>query len=139
MRMILPRDLRSAIRIPMLLYLISCSSGPPSHPTSAVAQKEVSGQGQIKITETLGSNMIYQPRTEYPKEARQARIHGVVKLDIVRSKTGEVAAIHIVSGEPALVPAAVKAVEDCWYAPTYRNGKPVEIKSQVDVVFALDE
>ena len=138
MRMILPRDLRSAIRIPLLLFLVSCSSGPQSHPTGAGGQ-EASSQGQIKITGTTGSNLIYQPRTEYPKEAMKARLGGVVKLDIAKTKTGQVAAIHILSGEPALVAAAVKAVEDCRYRPTYRNGKPVEIKSRVDVVFTLDE
>lgn len=139
MRMKLPDDLRSAVRIPLLLFFVLCSSGPPSNPTSTEKQEAASSQGQIRITNTLGSNLMYQPHTDYPKEARKARIHGVVKLDIVISKTGEVAAIHIVSGHPALIPAALLAVQDCRYAPTYLNRKPVESKTQVDVPFTLNE
>ena len=139
MPLMLPQALRSAVRIPLLLFLISCSSGPPSHPQNAVEQEEASSQIRINVAKALGSNMIYWPRIEKPKEAKQARIHGVVKLDIVISKTGEVAAIHIVSGEPSQVSAAVRAVEDYRTAPTYLNGKPVEIKAQVEVPFTLDE
>ena len=83
--------------------------------------------------------MIYQPRTVYPKEAKRAGIHGVVKLDVVIGRNGDVDKIHIVSGDPALVPAAVKSVEDWRYAPTYLNGEPVEIKTRVDVPFTLSQ
>jgi protein TonB len=83
--------------------------------------------------------MIRQPRPVYPKAAKQARVQGVVHLNIVVAKSGEVTEVHVLSGHPALVPAAVDAVRQWQYAPTYLNGEPVEIKTTVDVNFTLNQ
>ena len=83
--------------------------------------------------------MIHGVRPAYPKEARRAHIEGVVKLNIVVTKTGEVTEFHVISGNPILVPAAIGAVKQWRYAPCHVNGEPVEIKTQVDVPFTLSQ
>ena len=92
------------------------------------------------VSDTLGTGrMIRQPRPVYPKEARKAHIEGIVSLDILISKAGEVREIRVLSGHPALTPAAVEAVKQWKYAPTYLNGEPVEVRTQIDVPFTLHQ
>ena len=45
--------------------------------------------------------------------------------------------LHVLSGNPLLVDAAVNAVKQWTYRPTYLNGKPVQVLTDVDVKFTL--
>lgn len=63
--------------------------------------------------------------------------HG--EFDVLISKTGEVGQIHLVSGNPLLVPAAMEAVKQSRYAPTRLNGEPVEVKTTVAIPFTLEQ
>lgn len=78
---------------------------------------------------------IHQP--EYPPLARQARIQGVVRFDALIGTGGTVQHIRVVSGHPLLIPNATDAVRRFVYKPTYVDGKPVEVQTQVDVNFTL--
>ena len=62
-----------------------------------------------------------------------------MKLNIVITKTGEVGETHLVSGNPALVPAAIEAVKQWRYAPCRLNGSAMEIKTEVVVPFNLNQ
>jgi TonB family protein len=73
----------------------------------------------------------------YPELARQARIEGVVRLNIVIDKQGRVVDIKVISGHPLLIPAALEAVKQWEYNPTLLNGQPVEVSTEVSVPFVL--
>ena len=60
-------------------------------------------------------------------------------LAILISKNGDVSELHLISGNPVLVPAAIAAVKQWKYSPTLLNGIPVEIMTQVDVSFNLSQ
>src|SRR5206468_6225801 len=98
-------------------------------------------RGAIHIGDFFGSpencGMINGVRPVYPKEAKRARIQGVVKFRILITKTGDVGEVNLVSGEPLLVPAAIKAVKQFRYAPCRIEGEPVEVKTQIDISFTL--
>ena len=66
-------------------------------------------------------------------------MEGVGALDIVIAETGEVREIHVVSGHPMLVPAAVDAVKNWQYTPSLLDGKPIEIKTRILVPFTLHQ
>ena len=83
--------------------------------------------------------MIRQPRPVYLKEAKAEHIEGVVHLAILISKNGDVSELHLISGNPVLVPAAIAAVKQWKYSPTLLNMVPVETKTQVDVSFNLSQ
>jgi TonB family protein len=123
----------------LLTLLAACRSVLPSHQVSAVDQKKASNQGTIHAGDFLASpencGMVRGMRPVYPQEAKRAHIEGVVKLDLVITKTGEVGELHVISGNPTLVPAAIAAVRQWRYAPCRLNGEPIEIKTQVDVPF----
>jgi TonB family protein len=53
----------------------------------------------------------------YPALARQARISGIVRLNLMIGTDGHVHGVEVVSGHPLLIPAAIDAVEQWVYAP----------------------
>lgn len=83
--------------------------------------------------------MIHSVHPVYPKAARKAHIEGEVLLNYLITKTGDVREIHIVSGNPALVPAAIEAVKQWRYTPCIFNGEPTETRTTVSLSFTLHQ
>ena len=83
------------------------------------------------------TKLVSQPRPQYPPEAKQARVQGVVKLYAIIGKDGTVQNLTVVSGDPLLVPSAVEAVRHWVYEPTLLNGNPVEVDTEIDVNYTL--
>jgi TonB family protein len=75
----------------------------------------------------------------YPPDARQARLEGTVKLHIVVGTNGEVESFHAVSGPDSLTHAAMIAVREWRYRPTFLNGKAVQTQEDVTFVFRLPD
>ena len=73
----------------------------------------------------------------YPQLAKQARVSGRVQLSGVIAKDGTVQKLQVISGPALLVKAAVDAVSQWIYRPTYLNGQPVEVIAPIDVIFTL--
>ena len=73
----------------------------------------------------------------YPPEAREARVQGVVILEITLSRTGEVSDVEVVRSTPLLDEAAVAAVRQWRYEPTLVDGEPVSILMTVTMNFRL--
>uniref|UniRef100_Q02A96 TonB family protein n=1 Tax=Solibacter usitatus (strain Ellin6076) TaxID=234267 RepID=Q02A96_SOLUE len=93
---------------------------------------------------TIGGNvqqtkLVSQARPVYPPLAKQARISGVVHLQAVIAKDGNVMDLKVISGHPLLIPAALEAVKTWVYQTTLLNGEPVEVVTQIDVNFTLSE
>ena len=75
----------------------------------------------------------------YPPLAKEARVQGAVLLTVVIGKDGGIRQVNVLSGHPLLVEAAVAAVKQWRYQPYLLNGEPVEIQSQISVVFTHAE
>ena len=127
-----------------ILMLAAC--GPtPRQQGSAWDEAKPSSPVKIAAGDILasrnGCGLIHYVRAVYPKHAKMARIQGVVKVAFVITKQGEVRDLHIVSGDPVLVPAAIFAVAQWRFAPCRVSGmsEPVETKSQEDVSFRLNQ
>jgi protein TonB len=73
----------------------------------------------------------------YPAIARTARTEGVVVIDAVIDEHGNVVQAHAISGPGLLIAAALQAVSQWKYQPTYLNGQPVSIAMHVNVSFHL--
>lgn len=89
--------------------------------------------GEIERPERLVN---VEPR--YPEIARKARIEGIVILEAVLSKDGSVKDLKVLRGQPfQLTEAALDAVKQWRYSVSTLNGKPVEVKMTVTVIFSL--
>jgi protein TonB len=112
--------------------VLNTSAAPPPPPAIAAKQQLVRIGGDVRPPQLLSR---VQPL--YPPIARTARIEGDVVLDAVIDEHGNVVKAHVVSGPGLLVPAALAAVEQWKYAPTYLNGVAVPISMNVTVQFHL--
>jgi periplasmic protein TonB len=81
--------------------------------------------------------LIRQVNPQYPQMARLARIEGRVILQATIGKDGTVQNLHLISGHPMLVQAAIDAVKQWLYKPYYLNGEPVEVDTTINVNFTL--
>ena len=83
------------------------------------------------------SKLISKVDPVYPEEARNARVSGAVILQATINELGEVVEIQILRGHPLLDYAAVNAVKEWRYSPTYLNGEAVPVIATVSVIFNL--
>jgi len=107
---------------------------PPPPPPKPAAPKRITVGGQVEE-----SKKIYAPPPEYPQIAKMARVQGLVRLAAVISKDGTIQDLHLISGPPLLVNAAMQAVARWRYQPTLLNGEPVDVDTEIDVNFTLQE
>ena len=73
----------------------------------------------------------------YPDNAKQARVQGVVILECTISPQGKVTDVKVLRGIPLLDAAAIEAVKQWVYTPTLLNGVPVPVIMTVTVNFRL--
>ena len=84
--------------------------------------------------------LINEVRPEYPVLARRAHIAGVVKIEAVIRRDGKVDVVRVVQGlRMGCTQAALDALKRWRYTPGLRNGAPVDVVMDLDVVFQLDE
>lgn len=73
----------------------------------------------------------------YPEAAKRARVEGTVVLVATISESGSVEDLCVSQGPEMLRQAAFDAVKTWKYKPFEVHGHPVEVKTQVNAVFAL--
>lgn len=90
-----------------------------------------------RVSRMMEGNLIHRVQPAYPFTAKAARIQGEVVLAAVIGKDGSIENLHVVSGHPMLVRAAMEAVQQWRYRPYLLNGDLVEVETQVTVNFVL--
>ena len=81
---------------------------------------------------------IHYVAPEYPEEARRARLEGFVILQAIIDRQGNVRDAEVLRGlDLSLDQAALEAVRQWKYTPSYYNGEAVEVIVTVNVVFRL--
>ncbi len=106
--------------------------GVKAPPPPKVTPKRVMVGGNVQA-----ARLVNKVQPLYPPLARQTRISGTVKLHAIIGKDGSVQQLVMVSGHPLLVQAALDAVKQWRYQPTLLNGEPVEVDTEIDVIFSL--
>jgi periplasmic protein TonB len=85
-------------------------------------------KGNVPPTPVRVGGMVKEPRPItvvppiYPALASKARVAGTVVLEATLTAQGTVEEIKVVSGHPLLIDAAINAVKQWRYEPTYLNG-----------------
>ncbi len=92
----------------------------------------------VKISEPVQQALlIFRPEPRYPPLALQMRKEGTVRLHAIISRDGHITELEVVSGSPWFVQAALEAVRQWRYRPTYLGGDPVEVETSITVIFRL--
>jgi TonB family protein len=107
----------------------------------AATLPSVAGEvGRILVGGNVAAaKLINRVQPIYPALARQTGIQGVVKLHAILGKDGTVQQLQVISGHPLLAQAALDAVRQWIYQPTLLKGKPVEVDTEIDVYFQLQQ
>jgi protein TonB len=104
------------------------------------AAKRREGEPAKRIT--IGGNvqaarLVKRVPPTYPTVAREEHLAGTVKMHAIIGKDGSVQSLRVFSGKCSLARASVDAVRQWRYQPTLLNGMPVEVDTQIDVIFSL--
>jgi len=105
---------------------------PP--PPAPVSKAPIRVGGRVKPPKAL-----YTPAPQYPVIAKQTKVQGVVQIDAVLDTDGSVIEMKVVSGHPLLIQAALDAVRQWKYEPSYLNGQPIAVELIVNVTFVLSQ
>lgn len=107
---------------------------PPPAPRAAPRPQRVRLPSDI-----VAAKAIYQPKPLYPQIAMMAHIQGKVVLAAIIGKDGAIQDLKLVSGPPLLAQAALDVVRTWRYQPTLLNAEPVEVMTEIDVIFTLEQ
>jgi TonB family protein len=92
----------------------------------------------VKVSEGVQqAQLVSRIEPRYPPLAFETRKEGTVLLHAIISREGRITAMEVVSGSPWFVKAALDAVREWRYRPTYLNGEPVEVETSITVIFRL--
>ncbi|HSY02769.1 MAG TPA: energy transducer TonB, partial [Acidobacteriaceae bacterium] len=104
----------------------------PAPKVQPAAPKKISVSAGVMAGSRIGGE-----NPTYPAIAKAARIQGTVVLQATISKNGTIENLRVISGPPMLQAAAQEAVRGWRYKPYLLNGEPVEVETQVNVIFSL--
>ena len=83
--------------------------------------------------------IITRAEPQYNEEARQARIQGIVILEVLIDKTGAVREVTVLKPLPfGLSEAAAEAVRQWTFVPATKDGEAVDVVFNLTVNFKLD-
>lgn len=109
--------------------LLTETQGDDTHPPLPRRVRVSSGFAQTLI--------LTRVNPQYPQDARDQRIQGLVVLKVIIDQEGNVSNVDLISGHPLLVPAAIEAVKQWKYKPYLLNSEPIPVETQVQVSFTL--
>ena len=113
--------------------------GPPPHPVvqRAPVASLPAANILIKVSQMDPAKLLVKVVPAYPSIARTTRTQGTVYLLGVIATDGTIQSLHVLSGHPLLVNAALDAVRQWRYKPTILNGRAVEVEAPISVTFTL--
>ncbi|MGC2639293.1 MAG: energy transducer TonB [Acidobacteriaceae bacterium] len=122
------------IHVDALATLAAVSDADFVPPPNAVAAPH----GMVTVSEgVIAGNRIGGAAPVYPANAKAQGVQGTVVLQATIDKDGTIRDLAVVSGPPFLAQAATDAVKTWRYLPYLLNGEPVEVRTQINVVFHL--
>lgn len=109
------------------------SSKPVSYPPGWLPSR-------VRVSQRVSQGLLVKKvEPQYPQNARQRHIEGLVVLIAVIDARGDVQDLTVASGDPLLVPAATDAVKQWKYKPYLLSGEPTNMETQISVSFALEQ
>lgn len=134
------------VRRNLILVLFVSAIGVTSPSKSASAQEagepektsEAKTLRRVRIGgDAMRARLKHSVQPLYPKLAREQRVEGTVKLQVIVGLDGHVKQVKVLSGPTLLTKAAVDAVLSWEYELTKLKDRLVEVETTVDVIFSL--
>jgi TonB family protein len=88
----------------------------------------------------MAGRRVKGPNPVYPQDAKEARAEGEVVLKALIGRDGHIHDLKVVSAAyPTLVASALVAVAQWQYQPYLLNGEPVEVQTEIRVIYSLGQ
>jgi protein TonB len=124
-----PEEIRPEIDLPETDIIFDIPEGPP--PSEPEGPIHVGG-------DVAAPTKLSAPQPQYTEIARKARIQGVVIVQAIINKQGNVTDVKVLKGLPmGLDQSAVEAIRKWKFEPATLNGKPVDVYYNLTVNFTL--
>jgi len=116
--------------LPALPGAVTLTHSPP--------QDQAATPKVVNISAGVAAGLIVsKTQPVYPIDAKQAHVSGTVVLGAIIGTDGIIKDLQVMSGPELLQQAAVDAVKSWRYRPYLLNGQPVEVKTQINIIFTL--
>ncbi len=89
----------------------------------------------LRVASVPDSKIVRKIQPEYPPDARDAHVQGVVRVRVFIDKTGKVQQARLISGHPLLAPAALQAARQWMFKPFEQDGKAVVAATVLEFSF----
>ena len=83
-------------------------------------------------------SVLSEVRPEYPKEARDQKLTGLVEMDVLIDGAGVVRQVSVIKGENVFLANAVAAMKKFKFRPAQVDGKPVAVRIRYSLEFKLE-
>lgn len=124
-----PEEIRPEIDLPQTDVIFDIPEGPP--PSEPEGPIHVGGDVQAPVRK-------YSPQPSYTEIARKARVQGVVIVQAIIDKQGNVQNVKVLKGLPmGLDKSAADTIKSWRFEPATLNGKPVDVYYNLTVNFTL--
>jgi protein TonB len=115
--------------IPGAPVINSRSETPPPPPP---------GRERLRVSgAVIAARLVRRVEPQYPPLAVQIRREGRVELHALISTDGSIESLEVVTGDPMFIQSALSAVRQWRYQPTLLNGVPVEVDTNIVVIYTL--
>jgi periplasmic protein TonB len=111
---------------------VSSPAVPPPPPVRPAAANPRKTSASVQA-----AMLIHRVEPMYPPLARSLARVGTVELHAIISTSGTIESLEVISGDPLFYQSALSAVREWRYRPTYLNGQPVEVDTQITVIYTL--
>jgi TonB family protein len=140
-----PREIQSTIALEFRegvgkrAVMLGMAGGVAGSPGSSGQSNASSEGGAARLPSGVVAGRMEPPfiAPVYPPAAKAAHVQGVVVLHALISKQGTIESLHVVSGPPLLVGAALDAVKRWKYQPYLLAGVPTEVETTINVNFTF--
>jgi TonB family protein len=123
-----------------LVHASDTRGGSDARSTSIAASDQAADHASVQASKKEMMGLIVKKVSpQYPDAARKAHIQGEVVLRATIGEKGNVETLRVVSGPAELAPAAVEAVKQWKYRPYKKDGRAVEVETDITVNFTLME
>ncbi len=120
-----------ASTLALSIHVDALAAGQQQPPTKTTG-------GPVAVSaEIMQKQIVHKIPPVYPEDAKKAQITGIVQLEAVIGKTGEVEHLEVLSGPKELQQPALDAVRQWIYKPFLLNGAAVEVKTPIKITYSL--
>jgi TonB family protein len=122
-----------------VLGLVTCASALALHINTGIpVPAQVKQPKSLSVSSgEMEQNLMRKVMPVYPEEAKKDRVQGTVVIRAHINKNGEPEQLNVKSGPSRLQQSALDAVHQWRWKPYLLNGDPVEVETEINVVYSL--